>query len=169
MSSVVGEIKMFIKQAKLTLFVGDNGTGKSKTMRDIFKSPGTGTCKYLCCDKTHSISYLQQELSSENLTKLFFIENPEVYLSEQKQVEVAEIMLNAVQEGFRLVVETHSCFIFNRLRIALCKDRIKKEDVRVYFFEPNNITEIQFLNYGRVLNSKKGFFDQFDNDLLELI
>ncbi|MDR1023282.1 MAG: DUF3696 domain-containing protein [Prevotellaceae bacterium] len=83
-------------------------------------------------------------------------------------------MVLVAQSGVQIFVETHSDHIFNGIRKAIYQKKIEKEKVKVHFFELNeeNVsipTEIQFSDNGRILNYKKGLFDQFDNDLDELL
>lgn len=70
----------------------------------------------------------------------------------------------------QVVVETHSDHLFNGILKAVAQDKIKRKKVKVHFLELDNAnvsihTEIDFSEKGRILNPKKGFFDQFDDDL----
>jgi len=105
---------------------------------------------------------------------LLIIENPEAHLHPRGQSKLAELMALVAQTGVQIFVETHSDHIFNGLRKAISQKRIDKDKVKVHFFELNdeNIsvqTEIHFSDNGRILNSINGLFDQFDNDLDELL
>lgn len=105
---------------------------------------------------------------------ILFIENPEAHLHPKGQAKLAELIALAAQAGIQIVVETHSDHIFNGIRKAIFHKKIEKNKVKVHFFELNeeNIsvaTEIKFANNGRILNYKEGLFDQFDNDLDDLL
>ena len=105
---------------------------------------------------------------------LLIIENPEAHLHPRGQSKLAELMTLAAQSGVQIFVETHSDHIFNGIRKAISQKKIDKDKIKVHFFELNeeNIsipTEIQFSDNGRILNYKEGLFDQFDNDLDELL
>jgi predicted ATPase len=105
---------------------------------------------------------------------LLIIENPEAHLHPRGQAKLAELMTLVAQSGVQIFVETHSDHIFNGIRKAISQKKIDRDKVKVHYFELNeeNIsvnTEIQFSDNGRVLNYKAGLFDQFDNDLDELL
>jgi predicted ATPase len=101
---------------------------------------------------------------------LLLIENPEAHLHPRGQSKLAELMALAAQAGIQLIIETHSDHIFNGIRKAIALNKIQKEKAAIHFFEldDNNasvVTEIKLSDKGRVLNFKKGLFDQFDDDL----
>ena len=73
-----------------------------------------------------------------------------------------------------MVVETHSDHLFNGTLKAVAQNRIEREKVKVHFLELDDAnvsinTEIDFSEKGRIINPKKGFFDQFDDDLDALL
>ena len=105
---------------------------------------------------------------------LLIIENPESHLHPRGQSKLAELMTLVAQSGVQIFVETHSDHIFNGIRKALLQKKIDEKNVTVHFLELNdeNVTvntEIQFSDSGRILNYREGLFDQFDNDLDELL
>ena len=105
---------------------------------------------------------------------LLFIENPEAHLHPRGQSKLAELIALAAQSGVQIIIETHSDHIFNGLRKSVASQIIDRDKVKIHFFElnENNIsecTEIQLSEKGRVLNYKKGLFDQFDEDLDTLL
>ena len=113
-------------------------------------------------------------LLSAKKESILIIENPEAHLHPRGQSKLAELMTLVAQSGVQIFIETHSDHIFNGVCKAIYKKKIEKEKVKVHFFELNdeNVsvnTEIQFSDSGRVLNYRKGLFDQFDNDLDELL
>lgn len=105
---------------------------------------------------------------------LLIIENPEAHLHPRGQSKLAELMTLVAQSGVQIFVETHSDHIFNGICKAIYQNKIKKEEVKVHFFELNdeNVskhTEIEFSDSGRVLNYQRGLFDQFDEDINTLL
>jgi predicted ATPase len=105
---------------------------------------------------------------------ILFIENPEAHLHPKGQAKLAELICLATQAGIQIVIETHSDHIFNGIRKAISQKKIEKEKVKVHYFDlkDNSFsenTEIHFSDTGRILNYKEGLFDQFDNDLDELL
>jgi predicted ATPase len=105
---------------------------------------------------------------------ILFIENPEAHLHPRGQAKLAELICLAAQAGIQIVIETHSDHIFNGVRKSINKRVIGKDIVKVYYFDLSNKnvsvnTEIKFADNGRILNYTEGLFDQFDNDLDELL
>jgi predicted ATPase len=105
---------------------------------------------------------------------LLLIENPEAHLHPRGQSKLSELIALAAQSGVQIIIETHSDHIFNGVLKAVSADEIKKENVKVHFFQLDETntsvnTEIQFTDKGRILNPQKGFFDQFDDDLDSLL
>lgn len=113
-------------------------------------------------------------LLSASPGSIIFIENPEAHLHPKGQSKMAELLCLAAKSGIQVVVETHSDHIFNGIRKAIKAKKIKKEEVKVHFFEIDkaNTTQATCINFsesGRMFNTVDGLFDQFDNDLDELI
>ena len=105
---------------------------------------------------------------------IIFIENPEAHLHPRGQAKLAELICLAAQAGVQIVIETHSDHIFNGVRKSINKKLIAKENIKVHYFDlgDKNVsinTEIKFADNGRILNYTEGLFDQFDNDLDELL
>lgn len=122
---------------------------------------------------SYSLSIVVALLSAEP-GSILLIENPEAHLHPRGQSKLAELIALAAQSGVQVVVETHSDHIFNGVRKAIAANKIETTNVKVHYFEldQKNIsvnTEIQISEKGQILNYKKGFFDQFDDDLDELL
>lgn len=123
---------------------------------------------------SYVVSILVSILSSQR-GDLLIIENPEIHLHPKAQSKLTELMTYAAESGIRLIVETHSDHIFNGVRKNIYKKMISKENVSVYFFEIDQkelvtkATKIKIKDDGNVENHKEGLFDQFDDDLDELL
>ena len=106
---------------------------------------------------------------------LLIIENPETHLHPSAQSQVAELCAIASANGVQIIVETHSDHFLNGIRVAKKKNILKPEDSQIYFFRKDKDeleTKIDKLNIdseGRVDNWPKGFFDEWDNQLDELL
>ena len=122
---------------------------------------------------SYSLSIVVALLSAKPGT-LLLIENPEAHLHPRGQSKLAELIALVAQSGVQVVVETHSDHLFNGTLKAVAQNRIEREKVKVHFLELDNAnvsihTEIDFSEKGRIINPKKGFFDQFDDDLDALL
>ena len=105
---------------------------------------------------------------------IIILENPEIGLSESAQSKLFGFLLHLATHDRQVFVETHSCHIFNALRIcADTKKRMEKSGYSVNFLtrdretgsvicNPVTITEHGDL---RGETSLCGFFDQYSEDL----
>lgn len=122
---------------------------------------------------SYLIAILVSILSS-NKDDLLIIENPEIHLHPKAQSRLTELFSFASSNGVNFIIETHSDHIFNGVRKAINKRRIDREKVAVYYFKiDDNFTTIptliDFKENGNVVNHQRGLFDQFDDDLDELL
>lgn len=102
------------------------------------------------------------------------IENPEIHLHPKAQSDLTEFLCFSANSGIQVILETHSDHVFNGIRKAIVKKEITNTDVSMQFFQleetflSKNIT-ITLNEQGRALSSPKGLFDQFDDDLDQII
>jgi predicted ATPase len=102
------------------------------------------------------------------------IENPEIHLHPKAQSELTEFLCFAANAGIQVVLETHSDHVFNGIRKSIVKKRISHADVAVNFFQLDEnalskSTTIDINEHGRVMTPTKGLFDQFDDDLDQIL
>lgn len=102
------------------------------------------------------------------------IENPEIHLHPKAQSELTEFLCFAANAGIQIVLETHSDHVFNGIRKSIVKKEITNTDVAVHFFQldenglsKNNVITLN--EHGRVVEHTKGLFDQFDDDLDQIL
>ncbi len=106
---------------------------------------------------------------------LLIIENPESHLHPQGQARLGKMLALAAEHGVQLFVETHSDHVLNGIRVAAKQKLIAPEHVGIFFFERDldeHRTEIiqPFLDEnGRLDKTPIGFFDEWSNQLDELI
>lgn len=102
------------------------------------------------------------------------IAQPETHLHPSIQAEFGTYLVNQVN-GLKkqYIVETHSEYLINRLRLSIVKGEIEPEDVAVYYFE-NTAKEgsiahrIEFSKQGQILNAPQGFFDTYMMDTMNI-
>jgi len=107
---------------------------------------------------------------------LLIIENPESHLHPAGQAKIAELCAIASANGVQIIVETHSDHFLNGLRVATKKNHIKPEQSQIYYFRKEKNTLETIVDNLRVdengrINQEwpKGFFDEWDNRLDELL
>jgi predicted ATPase len=65
---------------------------------------------------------------------VIFIEEPEAHLHPETQVQLIECFIDLARSGAKLVITSHSNYIFNKLNNLIAKKCIAKEKVVGYFF-----------------------------------
>ena len=96
----------------------------------------------------------------------FLLQQPEVHLHPRGQAELASLFVQAFkQSGNRFLIETHSDYIIDRVRISVKKGLLKPDDVSVLYFEPKgNAVEIHNMTldkHGNLLGAPRGYRDFF--------
>ena len=99
---------------------------------------------------------------------------PEIHLHPSVQANLGDYLVKQVKERNKnYIVETHSEYLLNRMRLLIVKGEIKPEDVAVYYFE-NSIKDgsiahrIEFTKDGQILNAPKGFFETYMIDTMDI-
>ncbi len=100
------------------------------------------------------------------------VENPEAHLHPQAQLRLTELLAKVSEGDVQILIETHSEHIVNGFRIyALRKDfKLASKDLSLYFFDADySIKHLPVETNGRIKNWPKGFFDQYEWEMTELI
>jgi predicted ATPase len=109
--------------------------------------------------------------SKEN--DLLLIENPEVHLHPKLQSIFVDLCLFILANNRKVIVETHSEHIINRLRLRIKENPELLLKQNILFFEQSEgeftYTDIHVDKNGKIDYWPKNFFDQTYNDLLGLI
>lgn len=157
---------------------GDTNTiGKSSSILALeFSSPQHDSQRYF---KSYNVGFGYSYILSIVVTALIakkdsivIIENPEAHLHPQAQSRMALLLSKLADKGVQVFVETHSEHILNGFRLAALKDetKVSTEDLAIYFFDNNYCIEKLSLEHnGRIHNWPKGFFDQAQFDLAEIM
>lgn len=103
---------------------------------------------------------------------IVIIENPEAHLHPQAQKHIAYMLAKLASRGVQVFIETHSEHIVNAFRLAALKNEYKlsNDDMSIFFFDSDY--KIQLLHIepsGRIPNWPKGFFDQYQQELAEIM
>ncbi len=110
----------------------------------------------------------RRKVSAANI---FTIEQPELHLHPSLQAKVADLLIAAIKQAkekkiqLKLIVETHSEAIINRLGNQIARGNLSCQDVNIVLFEkrgPNDSTEVSLASYskdGYLQNWPFGFFE----------
>jgi hypothetical protein len=66
--------------------------------------------------------------------QMVFVEQPELHLHPRAQVALADILIQAADQGVRLVIETHSSLLILALQAAIAEGRIAPDRVSLNWF-----------------------------------
>lgn len=105
---------------------------------------------------------------------IVIIENPEIHLHPKAQSDLTEFLCFAANAGIQIILETHSDHVFNGLRKSVVKGHIPCTNIATHFFQldSNAIAQsiqITINEHGRLEKQPKGLFDQFDDDLDQIL
>ncbi len=112
------------------------------------------------------------DLQLPNDSTLFLAE-PEIHLHPSIQSKFGDYIVNQVNTTEKnYIIETHSEYFLNKLRLAIVRGELKKEDIKVYFLENNgedtDVYDIDFKKNGAIKNAPKGFFETYSIDVMDI-
>jgi predicted ATPase len=121
---------------------------------------------------SYVLPIIVQGLISALTKQILVIENPEVHLHPKSQSRIGQFLAQVALNTVQVIVETHSEHVINGARIIMgTPDNF--ENMATIFFakESTNVTanEIVINKFGEMLTWPKGFFDQKEIDLLEIL
>jgi predicted ATPase len=138
---------------------------KSKSKWDSLADVGFGISQFL------PIIVADLQLSDEST---LIMSQPEIHLHPSVQANLGNYLVKQVKEKEKsYIVETHSEYLLNRMRLLIVQGEIEPEDVAVYYFE-NSIKNgsvahrIEFTKQGQILNAPKGFFETYMIDTMHI-
>ena len=98
--------------------------------------------------------------------RTFLFQQPEVHLHPRGQAELASLFVEAVRKRRnRFLIETHSDYVIDRVRISVRKGILKPDDVSILYFEPAGaavtIRALTLDADGNLRNAPAGYRDFF--------
>lgn len=76
-------------------------------------------------------------LKNHSMKTILLIENPEAHLHPKGQTKIAEFIAKIANYGVQVIVETHSDYILDGLRLFTRDGKISHDDTKLYYFELN--------------------------------
>lgn len=103
-----------------------------------------------------------------------FVAQPEIHLHPSVQAEFGNYMVDQIKSAKKnYLIETHSEYLLNRVRLAIVKGEISKDDVKVYYFQNDgddvHTHRLEFTTDGRILNAPKDFFKTYQMDVMDTL
>lgn len=101
------------------------------------------------------------------------IAQPEIHLHPKVQALFGDYVVNRIlKDSKNYIIETHSEYLINRIRLALAKKTIEENDVEAYYIENNGIKakdfHLKLLKNGQIKNAPKSFFDTYMLDVMNI-
>ena len=106
---------------------------------------------------------LLTELLRKDAPSMFLLQQPEVHLHPSAQAALGSLFCNIAGPERQLLVETHSNYILDRVRMDIRdkKTDLKPDDVSILFFEPGEldvtIHSLRIDQDGNVLDAPPGY------------
>jgi predicted ATPase len=102
-----------------------------------------------------------------------FIAESEAHLHPSVQSSFGDYLANQINSTAKnYIIETHSEYLLNKIRLAIVKGELKEDDVKVLFIDnegPENVIHnISFTPKGRIVNAPKNFFKTYLMDAMQI-
>ncbi|MCU0425774.1 MAG: AAA family ATPase [Candidatus Kapabacteria bacterium] len=105
-----------------------------------------------------------------------FVAQPEIHLHPDIQSRFGEFLIKQVERTEKnYVIETHSEYCLNRLRLGIVKGELQPEDIAVYYLNQakhdpfdTDVHKITFTKSGEILGAPEDFFTTYQMDVMEI-
>lgn len=107
--------------------------------------------------------------------EILIVENPEAHLHPRAQSKLTKFLAKVASCGVQVFIESHSDHILNGLRVCVKNKELTPDDVSVMYFSADRQTDETQIHFpkidknGRIDDWQEGFFDEWDNSLMELL
>jgi len=106
--------------------------------------------------------------------QIVVVDSPEAHLHPRAQSRMGQMLAHFATVGIQILVETHSDHVLSGIRLAVRNRLLDPNEVAIHFFsgakgeaESGVVSPLIDVN-GSLSAWPEGFFDQADNDLMEL-
>lgn len=101
------------------------------------------------------------------------VSQPEIHLHPKIQATFGNYLANQIKRTQKqYIIETHSEYLLNRIRLLLVTGELKPEDVRVLYFENDGVKstvhDVEFATDGQVKGAPDSFFDTYGIDVMDI-
>lgn len=102
-----------------------------------------------------------------------FLSEPEIHLHPSVQASFADYIIKQINTTNKsYIIETHSEYFLNRLRLGIVKKKLQENDIKTYFFrnsgEAVESFPIQFTVDGEIKDAPEDFFRTYLMDVMDI-
>lgn len=102
-----------------------------------------------------------------------FVSQPEIHLHPSVQANFADYIISQIKSSKKsYIIETHSEYLINRIRLGIVKEEINNNDIKTYYFRNNGDNVENFsLNLtkeGQIKNAPEDFFKTYMIDVMDI-
>jgi predicted ATPase len=156
------------------IFVKSFGSGQSDPFQIQFANDGPKVNIVDLGYGTSQVLPVLFEIARKPRGTNFLIQQPEVHLHPKAQAALATYFVSALtSRKSNFVLETHSDFIVDRIRLAVRSGLIGAGDVSILYFSrgrlENSIAEVTIDETGEIQGAPDGYRDFFHNEQLSLL
>ena len=149
-----------LKGGRFDLIVKTHSNASFASLTDV----GFGISQFL------PIIVADLQLSDESCLA---VSQPEIHLHPKIQATFGNYLANQIKQTEKqYIIETHSEYLLNRIRLLLVTGELKPEDVNVLYFENDGIKStvhnIEFTTKGAVKGAPDGFFETYEMDVMDI-
>ncbi|MFW6130824.1 MAG: AAA family ATPase [Atribacterota bacterium] len=103
----------------------------------------------------------------------FIVAQPEIHLHPSCQADFGDYITNQIKKNEKkYIIETHSEYLLNRIRLQIVRGKISPDDVKIYYLKKskkgNETIEIKFTEEGVIENAPPEFFDTYKIDVMDI-
>jgi predicted ATPase len=101
------------------------------------------------------------------------VAQPEIHLHPKVQATFGDYLVERVlKHKRRYIVETHSEYLLNRIRLLIVKGKIEPSEVGIYFFQCSGceakVHRLTFTKSGKIEGAPQDFFDTYMMDVMDI-
>ncbi|QMW05068.1 AAA family ATPase [Spirosoma foliorum] len=101
------------------------------------------------------------------------VSQPEIHLHPKIQAQFGNYLSNQINSTQKqYIIETHSEYLLNRIRLLLVNGELHPTQVRVLYFEndgtKSKVYNIEFAIDGQIKGAPQGFFDTYGIDVMDI-
>jgi predicted ATPase len=172
-----GKIKQLIETMKELDLIEDIkvnrlGGGRFEVLVKPINSNGFSALNDVGSGISAFMPIMVADLQLHNSSTLFLAE-PEIHLHPSVQAKFIDYIIHKINTTDKnYVIETHSEYFLNRIRLAIVKNQLDKAKLSVYYLEnkkdDTDVHKVEFTKTGGIRHAPDSFFETYLMDIMEI-